>query len=48
METEQSRSEDDSTQEESVEEFQQEIESDPSTASSDEAGDTDLDRLRGG
>ena len=48
METEQSRSEDDASQDESVEEFQQDIESDPSTASSEEVGDTDLDRLRGG
>ncbi len=33
---------------ESVEEFREEMENDPSRASSDETEDTDLDRLRGG
>ena len=48
METDQSRSEDETTQDESVEEFKQDVESDPSTAKSGEVDDTDLDRLRGG
>ena len=48
METDQSRAEDEATQDESVDEFKQEIENDPSRASSSETEDTDLDRLRGG
>ena len=33
---------------ESIEDFKEEIENDPSTASSSEQDETDLDRLRGG
>lgn len=47
METDQTRSEDEA-QEQSVEDFKQEIENDPSTAKPGEVDDTDLDRLRGG
>ena len=48
METEQTGSEDAQAQDESVEEFKQDIENDPSTAKPSEVDDTDLDRLRGG
>ena len=48
METDQSRSEEPSQDDESVEEFKEEMENDPSRASSEEVDDTDLDRLRGG
>lgn len=48
METDQSRSDDTSRDDESVEEFKEEMENDPSRASSEETEDTDLDRLRGG
>ena len=48
METEQTGSEDAQAQDESVEEFKQDIENDPSTAKPGEADAADLDRLRGG
>ncbi len=50
MENEQSQAEEQpsgAAGDESVEEFKQEVENDPSTAS-DEGGGTDMDRLRGG
>jgi hypothetical protein len=50
METDPNRPEreDASSEDESVEEFREDMENDPSRASSGEADDTDLDRLRGG
>ncbi len=48
MENEQTGTDDAPEQEQSVEEYQQEIENDPSTAKPGEVDDTDLDRLRGG
>jgi hypothetical protein len=48
METDQSPSRDEATEDQDVAEFKEEIENDPSTASPGETDDTDLDRLRGG
>ena len=48
METDPDRSESASQDDESVEEFKEEMENDPSRAQSGEVEDTDLDRLRGG
>ncbi len=45
MESESSQEQESS---QSVEEFKEEIENDPSTADAGEQDDTDLDRLRGG
>jgi hypothetical protein len=45
METESSQDQEAS---ESIEDFKEDIENDPSTASPSEKDDTDLDRLRGG
>ena len=48
METEPTDFEQASPDDESVEEFKEEMENDPPRASSEEVGETDLDRLRGG
>lgn len=49
METDPTRSEESSgDDDESVEEFREEIENDPSTAHQGDADDTEYDRLRGG
>ena len=49
METDPTRSEEaGDAQDQSVEDFREEIENDPSTAHEGETEETDLDRLRGG
>ena len=48
MENPETRSPEANDDDESVEEFRDEIENDPSTADAQEKDDTDLDRLRGG
>jgi hypothetical protein len=48
MENPETRSQDATDADESVEEFRDDVENDPSTADAQETEDTDLDRLRGG
>lgn len=48
METEDQKNENETTGDESVEEFQQQVEDDPSTAKSSPDEDDSVERLRGG